>query len=139
MTYMLDTNICIYIIKQKTLKVLDALKKLDVGDVCVSVVTLAELAYGVAKSQQRERNTIALTSFLAPLEILPLSDKAAVKSGEIRAELEKNGLIIGSYDLLIAAHALSESLILVTNNIREFKRVPGLALQNWSDSNQAKP
>jgi tRNA(fMet)-specific endonuclease VapC len=133
MIYMLDTNMCIYIIKQKPRKVLETLKKQDARDVCVSVVTLAELAYGVAKSQQKEKNSIALTSFLAPLEILPLSDKAAVKSGEIRATLEIKGQIIGSYDLLIAAHALSKNLILVTNNTGEFGRIPGLALQNWSE------
>jgi tRNA(fMet)-specific endonuclease VapC len=132
MIYMLDTNMCIYIIKQKPRKVLETLKKQDARDVCVSVVTLAELAYGVAKSQQKEKNSIALTSFLAPLEILPLSDKAAVKSGEIRATLEIKGQIIGSCDLLIAAHALSENLILVSNNTGEFGRIPGLVLQNWS-------
>ncbi len=131
MIYMLDTNMCIYIIKQRPLKVLETLKKLDTRDVCVSAVTLAELAYGVAKSQQKGKNSIALTSFLAPLEILPFSDKAAVKSGEIRATLEKEGQVIGPYDLLIAAHALSENLILVTNNTGEFGRIPGLALQNW--------
>jgi tRNA(fMet)-specific endonuclease VapC len=133
MIYMLDTNMCIYIIKQKPLKVLETLKKLDAKDVCVSAITLAELAYGVAKSQQKEKNLIALTGFLAPLEILPLSDKAAVESGEIRAVLEKRGRVIGPYDLLIAAHALSENLILVTNNTGEFGRIPGLALQNWSE------
>jgi tRNA(fMet)-specific endonuclease VapC len=133
MIYMLDTNMCIYIIKQKPLKVLETLKKLDTSKVCISAVTLAELAYGVAKSRQKEKNTLALTSFLVPLEILPLSDKAAVKSGEIRAALEKEGQVISPYDLLIAAHALSENLILVTNNTGEFGRIPGLALQNWSE------
>lgn len=132
MIYMLDTDMCIYIIKRKPAAVLETLKKLDTGDVCVSAVTLAELAYGVAKSRQIERNTIALATFLAPLEILPFSDKAAVKYGEIRAALEKKGQVIGPYDLMIAAHALSENLILVTNNTGEFSRIPGLALQNWS-------
>lgn len=130
---MLDTNICIYIIKKKPVKVLEALKRLDIGDVCISAITLAELEYGVEKSQQRERNKIALTSFLAPLEILPFSGNAAVIFGEIRAALEKKGQIIGAYDLLIAAHALSENLILVTNNTGEFSRIPGLCLQNWAD------
>jgi tRNA(fMet)-specific endonuclease VapC len=133
MIYMLDTNICIYIIKQKPIRVLETLKKLDIGDVCVSAVTLAELAYGVAKSQQRERNSIALATFLAPLEIMSFSGDAAVISGEIRAALEKKGQIIGAYDLLIAAHALSEKLILVTNNTGEFDRISGLSLQNWAD------
>ncbi|MCL6449083.1 MAG: type II toxin-antitoxin system VapC family toxin [Armatimonadetes bacterium] len=133
MRYMLDTNICIYIIKKKPVKVLETLKRLDIGDVCISAITLAELEYGVEKSQQRERNKIALTSFLSPLEILPFSGSAAVIFGEIRAALEKKGQIIGAYDLLIAAHALSENLILVTNNTNEFSRVPGLSLENWAD------
>ncbi|WP_231702655.1 type II toxin-antitoxin system tRNA(fMet)-specific endonuclease VapC [Desulfocucumis palustris] len=130
---MLDTNICIYIIKKKPIKVVETLKRLDIGDVCISTITLAELEYGVEKSQHREKNKIALTSFLSPLEILPFSEKAAAISGEIRATLEKKGQIIGAYDLLIAAHALSESLILVTNNTNEFKRIPSLTLQNWVD------
>ncbi|GBF32768.1 VapC toxin protein [Desulfocucumis palustris] len=133
MRYMLDTNICIYIIKKKPIKVVETLKRLDIGDVCISTITLAELEYGVEKSQHREKNKIALTSFLSPLEILPFSEKAAAISGEIRATLEKKGQIIGAYDLLIAAHALSESLILVTNNTNEFKRIPSLTLQNWVD------
>jgi tRNA(fMet)-specific endonuclease VapC len=127
---MLDTNICIYIIKKKPVKVLETLKRLDIGDVCISAITLAELEYGVEKSQQRERNKIALTSFLAPLEILPFSASDAVTYGEIRAALEKRGQVIGAYDLLIAAHALSKNLILVTNNTREFSRITGLSLQN---------
>jgi len=130
---MLDTNICIYIIKKKPVKVLETLKSLAIGEVCISVITLAELMYGVEKSRQRERNKIALTSFLSPLEILPFSNQAAVIFGEIRAALEKKGQVIGAYDLLIAAHALSENLILVTNNTGEFSRIPGLSLQNWSD------
>jgi len=132
MRYMLDTNICIYIIKKKPVKVLETLKRLDIGDVYISAITLAELEYGVEKSQQRERNKIALTSFLAPLEILPFSASAAVTYGEIRAALEKKGQIIGAYDLLIAAHALSKNLILVTNNTSEFSRITGLSLQNWA-------
>ncbi len=132
MIYMLDTNICIYIIKKKPLIVLETLRKLDIGDVCISAITLAELEYGVKKSQQRERNQVALTAFLSPVEILPFSDSAAIISGDIRASLEQKGQIIGAYDLLIAAHALSEHLILVTNNTDEFKRIPGLSLENWA-------
>ena len=133
MKYMLDTNICIYIIKKKPRKVLDTLKTLEIGDVCISTITLAELEYGVNKSQQEERNKIALINFLTPIEILPFSDSAAVIFGEIRASLEKRGQIIGAYDLLIAAHALSKNLILITNNTGEFSRIPGLSLQNWAD------
>lgn len=130
---MLDTNICIYTIKKKPIKVLETLKRLDIGDVCISVITLAELEYGVEKSQQREKNKIALTGFLSPIEILPFSDNAAITFGEIRVALEKKGQMIGAYDLLIAAHALSENLTLVTNNTNEFSRVPSLSLQNWAD------
>jgi tRNA(fMet)-specific endonuclease VapC len=131
MRYMLDTNICIYIIKKKPANVLDRLKRLDIGDICISVITLAELVYGVEKSQNREKNQIALAAFLAPIEILPFSDRAAVKYGEIRAFLEKTGQTIGAYDLLIAAHALSENLTLVTNNVSEFGRIPDLSIENW--------
>ncbi|MGD0153310.1 MAG: type II toxin-antitoxin system VapC family toxin [Thermacetogeniaceae bacterium] len=89
MIYMLDTNICLYIIKKKPLMVLETLRKLDIGDVCISAITLAELEYGVKKSHQVERNQVALIAFLSPLEILPFSDNAAVISGDIRASLEK--------------------------------------------------
>ncbi len=119
MKYMLDTDMCIYIIKKKPHKVIEALKKLDLGDVFLSVITLAELEYGVEKSEHREKNKIALIAFLSPFEVLPLSHKSAVAYGEIRAALEKKGQIIGPYDLLIAAHALSEDMILVTNNVRD--------------------
>jgi len=132
MKYMLDTNTCIYIIKKKPPQVLVTLNKLDIGDVCISSITLAELEYGVFKNKQQERNTIALTNFLTPLEILSFTDKAAVSYGEIRATLEKEGQIIGAYDLLIGAHALSENLTLVTNNIDEFSRIQGLSVENWA-------
>lgn len=131
MKYMLDTNICIYIIKKKPRKVFDIFKSLEVGDICISSVTLAELQYGVYKSQFVEKNKIALTAFLAPITILPFSDKAAVVYGNIRAELEKMGQPIGAYDLMIAAHALSERLVLASNNTKEFDRIQGLRVTNW--------
>ncbi|MDN5330880.1 MAG: tRNA(fMet)-specific endonuclease VapC [Tepidanaerobacteraceae bacterium] len=131
MKYMLDTNICIYIIKKKPTEVIERFKKLDIGDICISSITLAELWYGVEKSQYKEKNRAALAAFIAPFEILPFSDKAATSYGEIRAFLEKRGESIGAYDLLIAAHALSENLTLVTNNVREFARIPGLSVENW--------
>jgi len=133
MKYMLDTNICIYIIKNKPLKVIETFKKLDPGDICISAITLAELKYGVEKSRQRERNQIALLGFLSPLEILSFTEKAAIKYGEIRANLERSGEIIGAYDLLIGAHALSENITLVTNNTKEFCRIPNLSTQNWTE------
>jgi len=132
MRYMLDTNICIYIIKKKPEKIFDRFRKLEAGDVCISTITLAELEYGVEKSQYPERNRIALAGFVSPIEILPFTDNAASVYGRIRAELEKQGKVIGAYDLMIGAHALSETLTLVTNNIREFERISGLTLENWT-------
>lgn len=131
MVYMLDTNICIYIIKNKSPQVLKALKTVGVGNVCISAITLAELEYGVEKSRQKEKNRFALTNFLVPFEILPFNDRAAKDCGKIRAELEKKGQTIGAYDLLIGAHALSENLTLVTNNVNEFKRIADLRIENW--------
>lgn len=128
---MLDTNICIYIIKKKPLKVFQALQSLKVGDICISSITYAELQYGVHKSQYQERNKMALAKFLVPITILPFSDKAASLYGNIRAKLEKEGQIIGAYDLLIGSHALSEKLVLVTNNTNEFNRIPNLQIENW--------
>lgn len=131
MKYMLDTNICIYLIKKKPAQVFNTFKKLAVGDVAISAITLAELEYGIEKSKYPERNKIALTAFLAPIEIIPFSEKAATTYGKIRANLEKRGKIIGAYDLMIGAHALAEELILVTNNVREFERIPNLSIENW--------
>ncbi len=133
MKYMLDTNICMYIIKKKPLHVFRLFNALKVDDVCISAITLAELQYGVYKSLLPERNKLALASFLAPITILPFSNGASAFYGSIRAYLEKRGEIIGAYDLLIAAHALSERIILVTNNTKEFSRVPNLALENWAE------
>ncbi|AZO94926.1 type II toxin-antitoxin system VapC family toxin [Halocella sp. SP3-1] len=132
MKYMLDTNICIYIIKEKPEKVINKFHTLDVGDVCISSITLAELEYGVEKSQYTERNRLALAGFLSSIEVLPFSDKAASEYGRIRAELERQGNIIGAYDLMIGAHALSENITLVTNNTKEFQRINNLSLENWA-------
>jgi len=131
MKYMLDTNICIYIIKEKPEKVINKFHTLDVGDVCISSITLAELEYGVEKSQYTERNRLALAGFLSSIEVLPFSDKVASEYGIIRAELERQGNIIGAYDLMIGAHALSENITLVTNNMKEFQRINKLSLENW--------
>jgi len=131
MKYMLDTNICIYIIKKKPEKIFQVFSTLNVGDICISSITYAELQYGIFKSQHKEKNKIALINFLAPIDILNFTDKAAVCYGEIRAVLEKKGQIIGAYDLLIAAHALSEGFSLVTNNIKEFSKIPRIKLLNW--------
>lgn len=129
--YLLDTDICIYIIKQKPQSVIGQFKKMEIGDVGISAITMAELEYGVAKSQQKEKNKIALAAFLVPLEILPFTANAATVYGELRTTLEKKGLPIGSHDLLIASQALAENIILVTNNLSEFTRIPDLRAESW--------
>ncbi len=131
MRYLLDTDTCIYIIKKQPAKVFNRLKKCAVGDVAVSSITVAELEYGAAKSSRPDQNHNALFAFLAPFDILPFDDLAATHYGDIRSHLEKTGKVIGSMDMLIAAHARSIPLILVTNNSREFARVPDLRLENW--------
>ena len=132
MKVMLDTNICIYVIKQKPRSVLERFVAFPVGDLGISVITLAELEYGASKSSEPDRNREALEQFVSPLEIAVLDRLATSVYGRIRALLEKRGRPIGSMDLLIAAHALSLNVRLVTNNMREFKRVPGLRVENWA-------
>ncbi len=132
MQFMLDTNICIYLIKRKPPEVLKRLRTLPLGEAGISVITLAELTYGIAKSSQPEKNQDALSGFLAPMEIAPFDNLAAFHYGEIRAYLERHGKPIGSLDLLIAAHARSLNMTLITNNLREFKRIPGLQVDNWA-------
>jgi tRNA(fMet)-specific endonuclease VapC len=131
MRYLLDTNICIYIIRHHPPQVIDRLKACGIGDVAISSITLAELEYGVAKSSRPEQNREALLNFAAPLEIIPFDDQASVHYGEIRAGLERSGQPIGAMDLLIAAHARSIPLTLATNNTREFARIPRLLVENW--------
>lgn len=131
MKYLLDTNICIYIIRQHPPQVINRLKSCRIGDFAISSITLAELEYGAVKSSRPEQNREALLSFVSPLEILPFDDHAALHYGEIRVGLERSGQTIGAMDLLIAAQARSIPLTLVTNNAREFERVPRLLLENW--------
>lgn len=131
-TFMLDTNICIHIIKKRPEQVLGRLKKARVSDIGISSITLSELEYRAAKSSRPDQNRIALAEFLAPLEILPYDDMAAQEYGKIRASLERQGTPIGSMDMLIAAHALALNCTLVTNNEREFSRVPSLKIENWA-------
>ena len=129
--YLLDTNICIYIIKKKPVDVLKTLKTKLKKDNYVSSITIAELEYGVAKSQFPEKNKIALIEFLSIFNILPFDDTDAAEFGMIKTDLEKKGKIIGPMDLLISAQAKSKKLILVTNNIKEFERVEGIKIENW--------
>ena len=131
MKYLLDTNICIYLIKKKPVGILTRLQSYTPLDIGISVITLAELRYGVKKSQFPEKNGQALQEFLIPFQILPFNEEAAFIYGDIRADLEKKGKTIGSLDMMIGAHALSLETTLVTNNVREFSRIPSLQVENW--------
>jgi len=133
MKYMLDTNICIYLIKQKPEKVLRHFKSHPVGDIGISSITLAELRFGAEKSQQVEKNRQALDEFILPLEIADFDERAAESYGKVRTLLEKEGKPIGSMDnMLIGAHALSLKVTLITNNTREFKQIKHLKIVDWS-------
>ena len=130
MKYLLDTNTCIYIINERPPNVRERFSRFELSDIGVSSITAAELAFGVAKSRSM-KNRIALESFLLPLEVMPFDLAAAFAYGDVRAELARRGEPIGPLDLQIAAHALSLKVTLVTNNEREFRKVPGLNLENW--------
>lgn len=132
MQYMLDTSICIYIIKRRPRAVIERFLQTEIAQIGISSITLSELVYGVSKSSKPEQNQIALTQFIAPLEVLPYDDQAAQHYGGLRACLEKQGKPIGSLDMLIAAHARSTTCTLVTNNQKEFIRVPDLKIENWA-------
>lgn len=132
MKYMLDTNICIYLIKQKPEKLLRRFKTHSVGDIGVSSITVAELRFGVEKSQQVEKNRQALDEFILPLEIADFDEQAAESYGKVRTLLERSGNPIGAMDMLIGAHALSLSITLVTNNTSEFKQIKNLKIADWS-------
>ena len=133
MTYMLDTNICIYAInnrpEQAARQIATHLKR----GICISSIVLAELEYGIAKSGVPAKSEFSLMNFLMSMNILPFGYTAAIEYGRIRAHLQKQGTPIGKMDMLIAAHARAENLILVTNNVREFARVPDLKLENWTE------
>lgn len=131
MYYLLDTNICIYLIKKRPPGVLKRFREHLPQDVGISTITLFELQYGVEKSQYRQRSEDALAKFLIPLNLIDLDRSAAEEAAVIRAQLEKKGLSIGPYDLLIAGLARSRDLALVTNNTREFERIVGLRIENW--------
>ena len=130
--FMLDTNICIYIIKQKPENVIERFRQTSISDIGISSITLSELEYGVMKSAKPEQNKLALAQFIAPIKLYAYDDVAAQHYGKIRAQLEKQGTPIGSLDMLIAAHALSTDAVLITNNESEFKRVSNLKIGNWA-------
>jgi len=131
--YMLDTNIVIYTIRNRPSGVKAAFET-HYGQMCISSVTLMELIYGAEKSSRPERNLLDVEGLAARLDVLNYDEIAAAHSGQLRAELAKAGTPIGPYDQMIAGHARSKGLILVTNNTREFERVPGLRLDNWIES-----
>ena len=131
MRYILDTNICIYLIKHKPLQVFEKLQEHNPDEICISAVTYAELVHGVEKSKAVERNRLALTILLSNIEILNFDMKAAEEYGRIRADLEKKGMPTGPLDMMIAGHAKSLGYTVVTNNVGEFKRVEGLQYENW--------
>ncbi|CAA7599540.1 tRNA(fMet)-specific endonuclease VapC [vapC] [Acididesulfobacillus acetoxydans] len=136
MKYMLDTNICVYLIKKKPENVLITLHS-NMGDgVAISAITLAELMHGVEASAYPERNALALNQFLSITDILPFDHEAAAEYGKICAALRRRGIPIGAMDMLIAAHAKAKGLIVVTNNVREFERVEGLEVENWVSENK---
>ena len=130
--YMLDTNICIYAMKNKPEKVLMRFKEEMNNGLCISSITLAELEYGMKHSANPMKNELALLRFLAPLSVLPFGADAASIYGEIWAELQSKGTPVGPLDMLIAAHAKAAGITLVTNNVKEFARVLGLEIENWA-------
>lgn len=132
MKYLLDTNICIYIINKRPSTVIEQIRTKPVDDVAISTITIAELDYGVERSQRAVQNRIALLQFLIPFRILDFDQQAAVIYGKVRRQLEIQGTPIGPMDLLLAAQAIAYHLVLVTNNEKEFKRVENLAVENWA-------
>ncbi len=131
MNFLIDTNICIYIMNKRPPEVIQKFKNIEIGQVGISSITVSELQYGVSKSKLREQNSKRLEEFLTPFQILPYDEDASKYYGEIRSQLESKGFIIGPLDLLIAAHALSQDLVLITNNEKEFKKIPLLKIENW--------
>jgi len=131
MKYMLDTNICIGLIRQKPPALIKRLTECAPGDVGISTITVAELIHGAQKSSQVEKNISALEQFLLPIEVADFDQPASVTYGLVRTFLEKAGNLVGSMDMLIGAHALSLDVVLVTNNLGEFKRIHNLKLEDW--------
>ncbi len=134
MNYLLDTNICVLLIRQKSPQVLAKLTSHSITDIGLSALTVAELQYGVYKSSQPNQNQQALDQFLLPLTSIPFNEQDALVYGQIRSTLEARGLPIGAIDTLIAAQAVRYNLTLVTNNVRGFARIPNLAIEDWTKS-----
>ena len=134
MIYMLDMDVCIYIIKRKPSSIGNRLEKLKPGELAMSAVTFAELVNGAKKSKYVEANMERLNDLSELIDIRPFDRQAALFYGSVRSSLEKRGEVIGGNDLLIAVHALSLNWTLVTNNEKEFRRVEGLKVENWVDA-----
>ncbi|MFQ5743003.1 MAG: type II toxin-antitoxin system VapC family toxin [Acidobacteriota bacterium] len=133
MKVLLDTDICIYIIKRSPAAILERFAGYEVGDLGLSSITVAELAFGVDKSRHVEQNRRALQQFLLPLTVAPFDHRAALTYGRVRAGLEASGLPIGPLDTLIGAHAVALDVALATHNVREFSRIPELRIERWGD------
>ncbi len=131
MKYLLDTNVCIYIINKKPLTAIERIREKQIDEIAISTVTIAELEYGVERSKHASQNRVALLQFLIPFSKLDFDQEAALAYGRIRHHLESKGTPIGPMDLLLAAQALSHGLILVTNNEKEFRRIESLQVENW--------
>ena len=129
--YLLDTNICIYIIKKKPIEVFEKFKQLEIGTLKISSITVAELYFGAYNSQNLEKNIETVKKFLVPFEIVDFDRKASIEYARIKADLRKKGQVIGELDMQIAGIALSNNLVLVTNNEKEFVRVSNLKIENW--------
>ncbi len=131
MMYLIDTNICIYIMNNHPPEVIQKCREIGIGNIRISTITVSELQYGAFKSKQIKKNIKRLEEFLGPFEIISYDENASIRYGEIRSFLEKQGNVIGPLDMLIAAHALSENLTLITNNEKELKRIKSLKVENW--------
>jgi len=136
LNYLLDTNICIYLINNKYKYLIDRIENIGIENTALSTITIAELEYGIANSQSRhkEENRLALMEFLIPFQFLPFEQNDAYEYGFIRSDLQSKGQTIGNMDMLIAAQAVNHGLVLVTNNMKEFDRVPNLRIENWIQS-----
>lgn len=128
---MLDTNICIYIIKNKPLNVRKKFESYNFGEIAISSITVSELYYGAYKSSKQEQNLLSLNNFLSPFNIIEFDIECALAYGKVRAELENKGQIIGCMDMLIASCSLAKNFTLITNNLKKFKRIKGLKVENW--------
>jgi len=134
MSYMFDTDMCIYLIKNLPESVLTKVKDNHAKGISISAITLAELEFGISNSGNPEKNRNALTQMLSIIDVLPFDSVAAHEYGAIRAKLQKKGEPIGNLDMLIASHALSRNLTIVTNNVREFSRIEELKIENWAEN-----